>query len=327
MTAALALAWLRTSLFFRTLPLPAMSTSTSAPLPAAAASNALLTSVVSAMHRLAPLSLADTAWDNVGLLVESPSHPSASGVMLGIDLTTSVCDEILSSPHRIGVAVIYHPIIFRGLKCLTYSHPQQTSILRLLQHGVSVYCPHTSLDATVGGINDWLAVVVSHHTMPDLSDASNAATTLQGEGKWQPITPAKEEDAQGQQGAGMGRIVKLQNETSFEEMVERVKRNLGLDHVQGCKASDRPISTIGVCAGSGSSVFRGVQADLLLTGELSHHEVLAYKAAGTSVILTNHTNTERKYLSDVLQHRLAELLQPDTKVLVSQADRDPLQTF
>ena len=91
----------------------------------------------------------------------------------------------------------------------------------------------------------------------------------------------------------MGRLVKLDNPQSFEEIVRRVKQNLDLPHVQGCKASDKPISTVAVCAGSGSSVFAGVKADLYLTGELSHHEVLAYKASGSSVIVTNHTNSER----------------------------------
>ena len=38
--------------------------------------------------------------------------------------------------------------------------------------------------------------------------------------------------------------------------------------------SDSPVSTIAVCAGSGSSVLAGVPADLFVTGEMSHHEVL-----------------------------------------------------
>ncbi|EPQ30837.1 uncharacterized protein PFL1_01735 [Pseudozyma flocculosa PF-1] len=316
-----------------------------APVPTTATSNPLLTSVMAAMHDIAPLSLADASWDNVGLLLESPTPPSstsataapqsaaapgheANGVMLGIDLTTQVCDEIVSTHNqgqpRIGVAVIYHPLIFRGLKSITYNDPQQASILRLLQHGVSLYCPHTSLDAAAGGINDWLAVVVSHDSMPDLGgqEGHRILTT----GNWQPIVPSKEKDTNGQSGAGMGRLVTLDREITFEQAVDRVKANLQLDHVQGCP-SGKAIKTIGVCAGSGSSVFRGVKADLLLTGELSHHEVLAYKAAGTSVIVTNHTNTERKYLRDVLQHRLRDRLPKDATVLISKMDQDPLHTF
>jgi putative NIF3 family GTP cyclohydrolase 1 type 2 len=35
-------------------------------------------------------------------------------------------------------------------------------------------------------------------------------------------------------------------------------------------ATELPIQSIAVCAGSGGGVLRGVKADLLLTGEMSH---------------------------------------------------------
>lgn len=74
-------------------------------------------------------------------------------------------------------------------------------------------------------------------------------------------------------------------------------------------------------------MFKGVDADLYLTGEMSHHEVLAMVAAGRSVILTNHTNTERGFLRDVLKEWLGDELNKEEQgweVLVSQEDRDPL---
>ena len=37
--------------------------------------------------------------------------------------------------------------------------------------------------------------------------------------------------------------------------------------------ADSPVRTVAVCAGSGGSLLAGQQADLLLTGEMSHHEV------------------------------------------------------
>ncbi|GAC98534.1 hypothetical protein PHSY_006128 [Pseudozyma hubeiensis SY62] len=289
--------------------------------------NAILASTMEAMHRIAPLQLAETSFDNVGLLLQAPSPVSGQsgekqGVMLAIDLTTDVCDEILSSPENVKVALVYHPIIFRGLKSLTFADPQQTSLLRLAAAGVSVYCPHTSLDATLGGINDWLGKVVSSKETfaelesPEALDSfrTNAFAALS----------ASKNTPKGYEAAGLGRLIKLEEPQSFDEIVRRVKQNLDLPHVQGCKASDKPISTIAVCAGSGSSVFSGVKADLYLTGELSHHEILAYKAAGASVIVTNHTNTERKYLRDVLQHWLRPELPSQYSISVSKTDRDPL---
>jgi putative NIF3 family GTP cyclohydrolase 1 type 2 len=37
----------------------------------------------------------------------------------------------------------------------------------------------------------------------------------------------------------------------------------------------KEIKSVAVCAGSGASLLLGVQADLYLTGEMSHHEVLS----------------------------------------------------
>src|SRR5438034_8639816 len=53
------------------------------------------------------------------------------------------------------------PIIFRGLKSLTLSEPQHESLLRLAQEGISVYSPHTAVDATPGGMADWLCDIVT----------------------------------------------------------------------------------------------------------------------------------------------------------------------
>lgn len=98
--------------------------------------------------------------------------------------------------------------------------------------------------------------------------------------------------------------------------------------------SSTKIKTIAICAGSGASVLSNVSADLYLTGEMSHHEVLSALAQGTHVILTEHSNSERGYLSQVLQPRLQSLLRVDQglekesdvhiEVIVSALDKDPL---
>jgi putative NIF3 family GTP cyclohydrolase 1 type 2 len=127
----------------------------------------------------------------------------------------------------------------------------------------------------------------------------------------------------------------------LEVITGTIKTYLGLDYIRLAKASSKPICRIAICAGSGSSVLEGVAADLYLTGEMSHHEVLSALANNTSVILTEHSNSERGYLSKgifqftkVLQPRLLSLLKVDlgldvesdvlVDVICSQIDRDPL---
>jgi putative NIF3 family GTP cyclohydrolase 1 type 2 len=56
---------------------------------------------------------------------------------------------------------------------------------------------------------------------------------------------------------------------------------------------------------------------------MRHHDVLAKTEAGSSVILTDHTNTERPYLP-TLAARLRESLGAKVEVKVSKVDADPL---
>ena len=93
------------------------------------------------------------------------------------------------------------------------------------------------------------------------------------------------------------------------------------------------IQSIALCAGSGSSVFKEIKrdVDVLFTGELSHHEVLAATERGTHVILCGHTNTERgflKILKKDLQSHLDKMVGPQTtEVCVSTKDHDPIETW
>lgn len=60
------------------------------------------------------------------------------------------------------------------------------------------------------------------------------------------------------------------------------------------------------------------------SGEMSHHEVLDAVAKGTSVILCDHSNSERGFLS-VFRERLTVRLPDSVTVVVSKVDRDPLE--
>ena len=78
-----------------------------------------------------------------------------------------------------------------------------------------------------------------------------------------------------------------------------------------------------ICTYIGATVLRGVTANVFLTGEMSHHEVLDATSRGTSVILCEHSNTERGYLT-VMKHKLQQVLGNDIKISISDVDRDPL---
>eukprot|EP00397_Hematodinium_sp_SG-2012_P059176 GEMP01075546.1.p1 GENE.GEMP01075546.1~~GEMP01075546.1.p1 ORF type:complete len:291 (+),score=63.22 GEMP01075546.1:25-873(+) len=269
--------------------------------------------VICVMQEIAPTHLAES-WDNVGMLMDTlrKNFPTPFKVFLTNDLTEKVAKEAVSKEAH--MIVTYHPTPFGKTNKLLVGDHISRIVLLLAGHQIAVYSPHTALDCVDPGINDWL---ISAFACTDKTAC-------------QPI-----KDGPVNRGAGrVGSVAPM----SLTDAVEAVKKHLDLPFVRvAARHSDGLVRTkddalqsggeirrVAVCAGSGASVFRGVKdVDLLVSGEMSHHEVLAATQNGQNVILTEHTNTERGYLK-VLQKRLDEGLGSEFEIMVTEVDADPL---
>ena len=257
-----------------------------------------LDAVLAVLREIAPLELA-AEWDNVGLLVEPRGRRRrVARIVLTIDLTTAVAEEA----ERLGadLVVAYHPAIFRPLRRLDVADGKQAAVLRAAAAGFAVWSPHTALDAVAGGIADWLADGVLAGTTPRHRDTC-------GEG-------------------GYGRVVELARPLPFATLLRRVRAWLGVRHLQVARPEGRrsAVRRVAVAAGSGAGVLGDAEVDAFVTGEMSHHEALALTAAGTSVVLAGHSNTERGYLR-LLRGRLRKGLGGGVDVRIAKRDRDPFQ--
>ncbi|HEX2734386.1 MAG TPA: Nif3-like dinuclear metal center hexameric protein [Polyangiaceae bacterium] len=264
-----------------------------------------LNDFVAALERVAPLALAED-WDNVGLLL-APSGPrSICRALFTIDLDLEVAREAVELSADIVVA--YHPPIFSGCKRIVPSDVTGRTVLELLENKIAVYSPHTALDAIDGGVNDWLVAA--------FDSADSVAIAAKGELVGQPGHPR----------IGQGRRLSLATPLDFDSAVQRVKAHLGLPFVRIASPFelDHPIRTVAACPGAGGSVITQVRADLYLTGEMRHHDLLRARAMGSHVILTEHSNSERGYLR-VFTRRLGEQLSEEVELLISTRDHDPLR--
>lgn len=254
-----------------------------------------LDAALAAFEAIAPLGAAG-GWDNVGLLLEGTRPVRRIGVC--IDLTEAVLAELEAAD--VDLVYAYHPLIFKGLRRITGATGIERVVLRLVRAGRHLFCPHTSLDAAVGGMGDWLAAAVG------------PVTGLA------PIEPLATDPR-----VGTGRRAQLARPLPLNTLLPGILDHLGLEHVRVAGDRQRPISTVAVCPGSGGSVFAKLDhADLLITGELGHHEVLAWVARGATVVLTDHTNCERGFLGPLVPRISAAL--PDVTVVRSTVDADPL---
>lgn len=176
-----------------------------------------------------------------------------------------------------------------------------------LENRIALYSPHTSWDNLSGGIGDWLLRALPH-TNPKI------------------ILPSSEDET-----FGCGRAAELNSPITLQEAIERVKKHTGIKTVQvaiGANSSlTSKIGSFAVCPGSGSSVLKGVEADLYISGEMSHHDVLEAVHNNVSVILTNHSNSERGYLQEFKGILTEKLGNGSIEIFVSETDADPLVTY
>lgn len=261
-----------------------------------------LTQVIEALEKFASLSLADS-WDNVGLLVEPTETKIVSRILLTNDLTENVMQEALDL--KTDMIITYHPLIFAPMKSVTTRSWKERIVAKCLENKIAVYSPHTTFDSVKGGVNDWLASAfenVLESSTPIQANSSN-------------------------KDYGFGRSCVLKDKISIEDAVRRVKELTGLKHVRLARArgTDGLIKTVALCAGAGVSVLKDVPADLYLTGEMLHHDVLDAVHKGINVILTNHSDSERGFLQ-TFAFTLNDMLEKSVVVSVSKNDADPLDT-
>ena len=256
-----------------------------------------LQTILQTLEQIAPLNLAEE-WDNVGLLLNPLRPRNVKKILLTIDLTEAVADEAIAG--KVDLILAYHPILFHPANRLNADNAYDRTIMKLIQKNVAVFSPHTALDAVIGGVNDWLADGV-------------------GEGEVSVLQPID------RSGAGQGRLVELKRPVKLKTLAQRIKKHLGLKTLRLAAATEgAPIRTVALCAGAGTDAFKGIEADCYLTGEMSHHNVLAATLNGAHVILCEHTHTERGYLP-LFGKILRKALGNGIDISVSEIDSDPIK--
>lgn len=277
----------------------------------------LTTKVVHAMRTLYPEALADRSWDNVGLLLDNikpgPGVQETSPlVLLTNDLTIAVAEEAIQKGAR--VIISYHPFLFRGIKSVSLNDPHQRILLQLVQNNIAVYSPHTALDAADGGINDWLADMLN---------------SLDENSKRSVVQPIAKPEGYISAAVGYGRRVDFSRAFGIHDVVGAFAKALDMKYMSVAtpKAAEKPIKSVAVCAGSGSGVLKDCDADLLFTGEMSHHDALKATMLGQTVVTVFHSNSERKYLRERLAPALRNELGEDIGIVVSKEDCDPFEIW
>lgn len=339
--------------------------------------------IITRLNAHVPLELAEK-WDNVGVMTKPTQQTKVKGVLVTIDLNERVVEEAIRK--KLQFIISYHPPIFASMKSLDPVKWKDRAILLCIEHRITVYSPHTALDAIKGGINDWLIssflateeqktskvrpityscdkkntscleVLLSEpqetvaQAFKDMNNVTmteygNASTDIRVTCDDKTLPEVVEQLAQNNYaqicsrvthlvatpipGVGLGRIVTFAAPLPLYEVVHRTKTHLDLNHIRLALSHkhtrDTKVGSIAVCAGSGSSVLKGCQTDVWITGEMSHHDVLDAINSGITVILCEHSNTERGFLRDWCQQLRSSVFEDQVHVDISELDKEPLR--
>jgi dinuclear metal center YbgI/SA1388 family protein len=173
----------------------------------------------------------------------------------------------------------------------------------LIRAGVSIYSAHTAYDSADKGINQSLAQRL-------------------GLAAIQPLNPIADDPGQ----LGSGRCGSFHPAMKLDAVVEKIKHEFRLSHIQVVGEMDRAIARAAVACGSGGSFLEAAHStgcDVLITGEASFHTCVEASATRIALILMGHFSSER-FSIEILADKL-RLEFKDAEVWASEQEVDPIR--
>lgn len=232
--------------------------------------------IIEQLETLAPLSYA-CDWDNPGLLA-GRSKKEVKKIMVALDVTDEVVKQAVA--QEADMLVTHHPLIFSPLRQVNDLDFISRRIVDLLQHDISYYAMHTNFDCVPGGMADLAADFIG----------------LQ-EGQ---VLEVMGETADGRV-YGIGKKGILESPMTLEALAEKVKQAFHLPFVMvyGKEKIQEPVSKVAISPGSGKreltvAVKSGVQ--VLITGDIGHHEGIDAVAGGLVVMDAGHYGLEHIFV-------------------------------
>ena len=223
-------------------------------------------------------------------------------VMVALDIREETVAEAIE--NDVDLIIVKHAPIFRPIKDLVASRPQNQIYIDLVKHDISVYVSHTNIDIVENVLNDWFCQLLG------IEDT----TYLQETG------PER----------GIGRIGNIKPQT-FEEFASHVKKVFGLDSLRMVHYHEsdlqKTVSRVAICGGSGQSFYSDALAkgaDVYITGDIYYHTAQDMLSDGLLALDPGH------YIEVLFVERIEALLNEWKKenawsleVIASQASTNP----
>ena len=222
-------------------------------------------------------------FDNVGLLA-GRAGKEVNRVYLALDATDAVIDRAIEAGA--DMLITHHPLIFSPMKRVTDEDFIGRRVVKLIQSDIAYYAMHTNYDV--------LGMATLSEKILGIKNSQVLDVTMCEDGNEE----------------GIGRVGDLEKPMTLEECCVYVKHKLKLGSLKVFGDMNGTVSRLAVSPGSGKSavapaIAKG--ADVLVTGDIGHHDGLDAVEQGLAVIVAGHYGTEYIFIDD-MKHFLEDKL-------------------
>ena len=232
-------------------------------------------------------------WDNVGLIA-GRNDKEIKKIMLTLDVDENVVKESVET--SCDLIVSHHPLMFRAIKSLNWSVPEQRTLMKLVASDTVLLSAHTNLDVSPDGLNDSLAQKIG------LSNTNIMEITGEDRGiKY-----------------GFGRIGNLKNECSFKEFLSNIKNVLSLKGLRYTGDLNKTIKKVAVnCGGGADALHKAIAlgADVFVSGDVKYNAFRDARDIDIAFVDAGHFETEIMAI-DLFEKLLREAY-PDIELVKS----------
>jgi dinuclear metal center YbgI/SA1388 family protein len=257
-------------------------------------------------------------FDNVGLLC-GRYDKEVKKVYIALDPTDAVIDD--AALWRADLLITHHPMILTPFKSVTDDDYIGRRLINLIQNDISYYAMHTNYD--VMRLGELTGEILGLRNLRVLSESMSLEESNLTRGRLYSDPPVEGilsdesiHDNENFGALGIGVIGDLPDYISLKECCELVKDKFNLQEVKLFGDLSRLVKQVGVAPGSGRSTLpSGIskKIDVLVTGDIGHHEGLNGIDHELAIIDAGHYNTEFPFIEDMRDFILKQNLNLEVK--------------
>ncbi len=234
--------------------------------------------ILASLNDFIPCDLA-LDWDNVGLLA-GKNNKDVKKIMIGLDLTFDLLKQAIE--NKVDCIITHHPLIFKAIKKINDDTNIGKKIITLLENDISYIAMHTNYDIAFNCMSDECVRILG-------LDYKN-------------IDILEEIDVYKEKSVGIGKALSLEKDIKLIELINIIKNKLELDKVVFYGDLEQEVKKIAISPGSGKGMYekalkKGTQ--VLISGDITHHEGLDAMEAGVSIIDAGHYGIEKIFIDDL----------------------------